>query len=71
MLNWPGSNREQITCNTRNAYHIHVVCHGARRDSSAIKFGTVEIAYILALFCLAEPLINEGREETGVQGENS
>ena len=54
-LKWPGRNRVQITCNTPSAYHVqHVVLRatGYRRDSLAIKFDRVEIAFIL----LAEPL---------------
>ena len=39
-----------ITCK------CHVTCHLVRRDSSAIKFDRVEIAFIWALFLLAEPL---------------
>ena len=48
-----------ITCNTLgrlshtthwDAYHMNVVCHMVRRDSSAIEFGRVEIAFISALF---------------------
>ena len=49
-LLWPGRNRVQITCNTSGAYHVqHVVCDVVPRDSSAIKFDRVEIAFILAL----------------------
>ena len=47
----PRRNRVQITCNTLSAYHVqHIVCHVVRRDSSAIKFDRVQIAFILALF---------------------
>ena len=46
-----GRNRVQITCNTSSGHRVqHAVCHVARRDSSAIEFDTVEIAFILALF---------------------
>ena len=41
-----------------------------RRDSSAIKFDRVEIAFVLAFIWLPEPLTDEGGEETGVPGEN-
>ena len=44
----------------------HAVCHLVRRDSSASKFDRVQIAFILALSLLAEPLNDEGGEETGV-----
>ena len=50
-LKWPGCNGVHITCNTSNAYHLqHVMCHVVRRDSSAIKFDRVEIAFIWAYF---------------------
>ena len=39
-LKWPGGNRVQITCK------CHVTCQLVRRDSSAIKFDRVEIAFI-------------------------
>ena len=41
-----------------------VTCHVVRRDSSAIKFNRVEIVFILAFLLLAEPLTDEGGEET-------
>ena len=60
-LKWPGSNRVQITCNTSGAHHVQqVICHMVRRDSSAIKFGRVEIAFNFALFCWLKPLTDEG-----------
>ena len=46
VSNTPAHNRVQITCNTSSAYHVQ---HAVRRDSSAIKFDGVEIAFILAL----------------------
>ena len=36
-----------------------VVCHLVRRDSSAIKFDRVEIAFILALLYWLKPLTDE------------
>ena len=36
-----------------------------RRDTSAIYFGRDEIAFSVALYLLAEPLSDEGGEETG------
>ena len=46
-LEWPKHNRVKITCNTSSAYHVQrVVCHLVRRDSSAIKFDRVEMAFI-------------------------
>ena len=53
----------------------HVSCYvprGAkvRKDSSTIKFDRVEIALIWGFVLPAEPLTDEGGEETGVPGEN-
>ena len=59
-----------IVCRSR-AYQVQpAVCHLVRRDSSAVKFDRVEIAFILALFYWLKPLTDEGGEETGVPGEN-
>ena len=70
-LKWPGRNRVQITCKTSSARYVqHVVCHVVRRDSSAIKFDRVEIAFILALFYWLKPLTDEGGEESGMPREN-
>ena len=70
-LKWPRHNRVKITCNTSNVYHVQrVVCHLVRRDSSAIKFDRVEIAFILTLLYWLKPLTDESGEETGVPGEN-
>ena len=67
----PGHNGVQITCNTSSAYHVQpAVCHLVQRDSSAISFDRVEIAFILALFHWPKPLTDGGGEETGVPGEN-
>ena len=41
-----------------------------RRDSAAIKFGGIEIAFILVIFYWLKLLTDERREETGVPGEN-
>ena len=47
----------QTTCNTLSAYYMqNVVCHVVRRNSSAIKFDRVKIAYILAFILLAETI---------------
>ena len=53
-----------ITCK------CHVTCHLVRRDSSAIKFDRVEIAFIWALFYWLNHETDEGGEETRVPGEN-
>ena len=59
-LKWPRHNRVKITCNTSSAYHVQcVACHIVRRDSSAIKFNRVEIAFILALLYWLKPLTDE------------
>ena len=47
-----------------------VTCHVVRRDGSAIKFDRVEIAFVFSFILLAEPLTDEGGEETGEPGEN-
>ena len=45
----PGRNRAQIMCNTSSDYHVqHALRHLVGRDSSAVKFDRVEIAFILA-----------------------
>ena len=56
---------------THRALVTHNVCHVVRRNSSTIRFGRVEIAFILALFYWLKPLTHEGEgeEETGVPGE--
>ena len=60
----------QIICNTGRSYHVqHVVCNLVRRDSSAIRFDRVEIAFILALSNWMKTLADEGGEETGLPGE--
>ena len=54
----------QITCNTSSAYHVqHVVYHVLRRDSSAIKFDRVEIAFILAMFHWLKPQTDKGWQQ--------
>ena len=64
-LKWPRRNRVKITRNTSRAYHVqHVVCHVVRRDSSAIKFDRIEIAFILALLYGLKPLTDEGLKKT-------
>ena len=43
-------NRVQITCNTSGAHHVqHIMCYLVRRESSAVKFDRLEIAFIVAL----------------------
>ena len=49
------SDMSATVCKSRVAHRAlikmqHVVCHAVRRDSSAIKFDRVQIAFILALF---------------------
>ena len=41
-----------------------------RRDSLATKFDRVENRIYLSFILLAQPLTDEGGEETGVPGEN-
>ena len=59
-LKWPRHNRVKITCNTSSGCHVQrVVRHLVRRDSSAIKFDRVEIAFISALLYWLKPLTDE------------
>ena len=54
-LTCPRHNCVQITCDTSNAYRVqNIVCHLARRDSSAVNSYRVEIASILSFVSLAE-----------------
>ena len=57
---------------THRAFHHvqHVVCHVVLRDSSAVKFDRVEIAFIFDLFYWLKRLTDEGGEEIGLPGEN-
>ena len=58
------THRALITCKRHVTYHL------VWRDSSAIKFDRVEIAFIWALFYWLNHYSNEGGEETGVPREN-
>ena len=47
-LKKPGWSDVQITCTTSGSYHAqHVVCYVELKDSSAIKFDRVRIAFDL------------------------
>ena len=60
-----------ITCNSSNVYHVHdAVYILVWRDTQQFKFDRAKIAFILPLFYWLKQLTNEGREETGVPGEN-
>ena len=53
----PGHNLVQIICKTSSAFHAQLIMYYmVRRDSSAIRFDRVYMAFILALIVLAEPL---------------
>ena len=70
MLKWPERNCVQITCNPSGAYHVqHAVCHVVQKDSSAVMFDIVKIAFILAVFYWLKPLTDKRGVETGVPGE--
>ena len=61
----------QITCNTSGAHHMKcVVCHMVCRDSSTIRSDRVQTAFTLVVFYGLKQFTDEGREETGVPGEN-
>ena len=63
VLKSPERHRVQITCNTSGSYHEqHVVCHVVGRDSSAIKFDRVVIAFVIVLFLWLKPLTDERGE---------
>ena len=68
-LKWSGA----IVCKSRATHPVSITCnkcHLVRRDSSAVEFDRVEIAFILALFYWLKRLTDVGGEETGVPGEN-
>ena len=66
-LKWSERNRVQITRNTSDVYHVqHAVYHVVRRDSSAITFDRIKIAFILALFHWLKSVTDKQGEETGV-----
>ena len=51
LLKWARHNHVQIKWNTSSTNRLqHIVCHVVRRNSSAIKYDRVSIAFILALF---------------------
>ena len=57
-----------IMYDTPGAYHVQDVCCVVPRDSSAVKFVTVESAFIVASFPLT-PLTDLGGEGSGVPEE--
>ena len=65
----PG-NRVQIKCNTFSAYHV--VLHATWYEGTDQLLSLTELkSHLFELFfLLAEPLTDEGGEETGVPGEN-
>ena len=72
-LKWPGHNRVQITCNTSSAYHVqHVALRATWYEGTAQLLSLTEFKshFYLSFILLAEPLTDEGGEETGVPGEN-
>ena len=71
------SSRDQgaIKCKSLAAHQTLITCNisfasWARRDSPAIKFGRVKIAFILGLLGWLKPLNDEGGRDTEVPGEN-
>ena len=59
---------QHIECLSRAT--CRVACHVVRRDSSAIKFDRVEIAFIWAVFYGLNHWTDEGEEKTRVPREN-
>ena len=69
-LKWPRRNPVQIMCNTSSVYQMQLaVYHLVRRDSSAVKFNRVEMAFISVLFYWLKPLTDEGGEEARAPGQ--
>ena len=66
-----GHNHLQITHNKSGAYDVqHAECHIVPRDSLAVMFDRVEIAFILTSFHWLKSLTDAGGEETRVSGVN-
>ena len=72
LLHVHSSDQGAIVCKSR-ATHLALITYNMwdmiRRDSSAITFGRLEIAFTLSVFYRLTPLTDEGWEETGVPGE--
>ena len=59
----------QITCNTSSVYHMqHAVCHLVPKDRLAINIWQSLNRIYFSFIMLAEPLTDEGGEDTGVLG---
>ena len=71
-LKWPGRTRVQITCNTTSADHVqHVVLHATWYEGTVQLLSLTELkSHLFELYLLAQPLTDEGGEETRVPGEN-
>ena len=69
---WPGRNRMQITCNTSSSCHVqYIVLYATWYEGTAQLLSLIELkSHLLSFILLAEPLTDEGGEETGVPGEN-
>ena len=69
----PGRSRVQITCNTSSAYQVqNVVLRATWYEGTAQMLSLTELkSHLFELILLAEPLTDEGMEETGVSGENA
>ena len=72
-LRWLGRNRVQITCNTSGANHVQlVVLRATWYETTAQLLSLTEFKshFFKGFILLAEPLTDEGGEETGVPGES-
>ena len=67
-LKWPGCNCVHMICNASSANHLQHVILLPCGTKGQLKLYLFELYLIHKL--LAEPLTNEGGEETGVPGEN-
>ena len=73
MLKWPERNHVQIMCNASSPYHVkHVMLYATWYTGTAQLYKVWQsLNYIyLSFILLAEPLTDEGGEETGVPIEN-
>ena len=73
MLKRPGHNNVQITCDTLSAYLVqYVMLRVTWYEGTAPLLRLTEFkSHLLSSFLLAEPLTDEGGEETGVPGKKN
>ena len=71
-LMWSGCNHVQITCNTSSAYHVQriMLCATWYEGTAQLLTLTEFKSHFWSFILLAEPLTDEGGEETRVPVEN-